>query len=51
MLKKLKSLFNKYFDYDIVGEYYDSDGHGRYQKKYVRKYYLRSRKKKRGGIR
>ena len=38
----LKRLFNKYFDYDTKGD-------GRYQKKYVRKYYLKCFKKKRGG--
>lgn len=51
MLSRLKKLFYKYFDYDIVGEYYDSDGHGRYQKKYNRKYYLKCLRKKRGGHR
>ena len=45
----LKRLFNKYFDYDIVGEYYDTKGDGRYQKKYIRKYYLKCFNKKRGG--
>lgn len=49
MLKKLKDLFYKYFDYEITGEYYDSDGHGRYYKKYNRRYYLKCLRKKRGG--
>lgn len=26
MLNKIKSLFKRYFDYHIVGEYYDTDG-------------------------
>lgn len=47
-MDKLKKLFYKYFDYDIVGEYYDNDGQGHYKKKYIRKYYLKSLRKKRG---
>ena len=46
MLKKLKDLFYRYFDYDIIGEFYDSDGNGHYYKRYIRKYYLRCMKKK-----
>lgn len=49
MFKKLKDLFHKYFDYEITGEYYDSDGHGHYHKKYIRHYFLRGKKKKKGG--
>ena len=41
MLKALKKLFYKFFDYDIVGEYYDLVADGRYQKKYLKKYHLR----------
>lgn len=49
MLSALKKLFYKYFDYVIIGEYYDtSDGHY-YHKKYHRKYYLKCLKRKRGG--
>ena len=49
MLSALKKLFYKYFDYDIVGEYYDTSGDGRYQKRYNKKYYLKCLKRKRGG--
>lgn len=41
MREKLKALFEQIFDYDIVGEYYDSDGHGHYRKKYNKKWHLR----------
>lgn len=41
----LKKLFNKYFDYHIVGEYLDYDGNGHYKKKYLKKYYLKKRRK------
>ena len=51
MLKVLKKLFYKYFDYVIVGEYYDTSGDGRYTKKYNKKYYLKCLKRKRGGRR
>lgn len=36
-----KSILNRFFDYDIVGEYYDNDGNGHFHKKYVKKYHLR----------
>jgi len=42
-----KRLLKKYFDYDIVGEYYDTSGNGVYVKKYIKKYYLKCLKKKR----
>lgn len=55
MFSRLKKLFYKYFDYDIVGEYYDVEhlggGKYRYSKKYNRKYYLKCLRKKRGGHR
>lgn len=41
MLKKIKSWFKRHIDYHIVGEYYDTDGDGKYYKKYIRKYYWR----------
>lgn len=44
----LKRILNKYFDYEIVGHYYDHDGEHNYKKKYNRKYYLRRRKKRWG---
>lgn len=43
----LKKIFYKMFDYDIVGEYYDNDGHGHLKKKYKKKYYLKLLKQKR----
>ena len=39
----LKKLFRRLFDYDIVGEYFDSDGNGHYYKKYIKKYRIRKR--------
>ena len=44
MKKLLAKLFGLEIDYEIVGEYYDSDGNGRYCKKYLKKYRLRRRK-------
>lgn len=44
MKKLLVKLFGFALDYEIVGEYYDSDGKGRYRKKYIKKYHLRRRK-------
>lgn len=43
-MKFLKKLFYKFFDYKIVGEYYDSivkNGVRTSVKKYERKYFLR----------
>lgn len=37
----LKKLINKYFDYDIVGEYIDYDGKGHGKKKYIKRWRLR----------
>lgn len=37
-------LINKYFDCDIVGEYYDNDGHGHLYKKYIKRYKRRKSK-------
>lgn len=39
----LKNLVRKYFDYDIVGEYFDTDGNDHYFKKYVKKWHLKRR--------
>lgn len=36
----------KYIDYRIVGEYYDSADGMHYTRKFVKKYYLKSFKKK-----
>ena len=44
-LRKAKALFNKYIDYDIVGDYLDNNGKGYYKVKYKRRYKLRKRKK------
>ena len=41
MIKKIKKLFNKYFDYDIVGEYYEYVGHNVRVKRYIKKYKIR----------
>lgn len=46
MLDKLKKLFYKYFDYNIVGEFLDDRGNGHYRKRYIKKYYLKSPKKR-----
>ena len=43
----LKRLFNRFFDYKIVGEYYDYDGKGHGRKRYIKKYFLRKRGKRR----
>ena len=48
MKKKLRDLFYRFFDYDIVGDYFDTSGDGRYYHKYIKKYHLRCFKKKRG---
>lgn len=53
MIEKIKELFNKYFDYEIVGEYYATNGQGRYIKRYLKHYKLRkgcigSRQKRKG---
>ena len=41
MLQRIKNWFKRHIDYKIVGEYYDSDGKGRYIKKYNKKYYFK----------
>lgn len=54
MFKKfIDKIIKKYFDYDIVGDYYDTKGDGRYYHKCIRKYYLKclKRKRKKGGHR
>ena len=48
MLNKIKSWFKRYFDYRIVGEYYDTDGDGHYYKKYKKKYYWKGVKNQNG---
>lgn len=45
MKEQLKRWFWKYFDYDIVRSVYDSDGHGHYKIKHIRRYKLRKRRK------
>ena len=44
MKEKFKKLLNKFFDYRIVGEYYDTSDGIHYRKKYIKKYFLRKRK-------
>lgn len=44
MFCTIKKFISKFFDYDIVGEYYDTNGDGHYYKKYVKKYHLKRRK-------
>lgn len=45
MKQKLKRLFWKYFDYDIVRTVYDNDGKGHRKARHIRKYKLRKRGK------
>ena len=40
----LKRLILKFFDYDIIGYYYDNDGKGTLTKKYLKKWKIRKRK-------
>lgn len=42
MRKVLQGIINKYFDYDIVGEYLEWQD-GKYIKKYIKRYKLRKR--------
>ena len=42
----LERLLKKFFDYDIIGEYYDTTGNGVYRKKYNKKYYLKCLRKR-----
>ena len=42
MKKFLSGLFDKYFDYDIVGEYLEWQN-GKYIKKYIKRYKWRKR--------
>ena len=48
LIKWLKKVRSKYFDYRIVGEYYDriprKDGSIIKVKKYIRKWYLKKRR-------
>lgn len=43
MLEKLRRLRDRFFDYEIIGEYYDTNGDGRYYKKYLKRWHLRKR--------
>lgn len=46
MLKRLiERIRDKYFDYVIVGEYLDHVGGNRYQVKYIKKWYLKDKRK------
>lgn len=40
----MKEFLKRFFDYDIVGEYFDSGSNGHLYKKYIRKYRLRGKK-------
>lgn len=42
----IKRLISKYFDYDIVGEYYDRLPNGHLKKKYKKRWKLRKRGRK-----
>ena len=44
-MERLRKLFYKYFDYDIVGEYLDNLGNGHYKKRYIKRYKLRNGKR------
>ena len=49
MKEKIKQLFNRFFDYEITGEYYDTwqeNGVYHYCKKYNKKYFLKCLRKK-----
>ena len=39
----MKRLLSRWFDfdYDIIGDYLDFDGKGRYQKKYIKRHKIR----------
>ena len=41
-MKLLRKWLSKYFDYDIVGRYFEYKN-GKYVKKYIRKYKLRKK--------
>ena len=41
----IKNFIKKYFDYDIVGEYLEPVGNGRYKKRYIQEWHLRRKKK------
>lgn len=38
---RIRKFLKKFFDYRIVGEYYDNDGKGHRMKKYMKKYFIR----------
>lgn len=42
-MKLLRKWLSKYFDYDIVGSYFEYEN-GKYVKKYIRRYKLRKNK-------
>lgn len=37
----MKGFLKRFFDYRIVGEYYDNDGKGHLTKKYIKKWFIR----------
>lgn len=39
----LKKLIKSFFDYDIVGEFLDTEKSGHLRKKYIRKWHLKRR--------
>lgn len=41
----MRKLLARFFDYDIVAEFFETGRNGHLYKKYVRKYKLRRRKK------
>lgn len=41
MLDRIRKLFYKYFDYEIIGEYYEYIDDIHIQKKYIKRYKLR----------
>lgn len=45
----LITIFKKFFDYEITGEYLEKIGANRYQVKYIKKYHLKRKKKRERG--
>lgn len=39
----LRKIFMRFFDYEIIGEYFETDDKGHLHKKYLKKYHLRKR--------
>ena len=44
LIEKIKRWFKDHIDYRITGEYYEKISDGRYQKKYLKKYYFKKSK-------